>query len=69
MTEPRWHLAQVNIGRVRGGMNDPIMAGFVARLKDINALADRSQFHAALDALGRSLVSERMERDDAWPAT
>jgi len=35
-------LAQVNIGRVRGDLNDPIMAGFVARLQDINALADQS---------------------------
>ena len=36
------YLAQVNIGRVRGEMNDPIMAGFVARLADINGLADQS---------------------------
>jgi hypothetical protein len=34
------HLAQVNIGRVKGEMTDPVMAGFVARLEDINALAD-----------------------------
>ena len=33
-------LAQVNIGRVKGEMTDPVMAGFVARLGDINALAD-----------------------------
>jgi hypothetical protein len=33
-------LAQVNIGRVKGEMTDPVMAGFVARLEDINALAD-----------------------------
>lgn len=33
-------LAQVNIGRVKGEMTDPVMAGFVARLADINALAD-----------------------------
>src|ERR1041384_2875052 len=26
-------------------------------------------FTQSFDALGRSLVSERMERDDAWPAT
>jgi heme-degrading monooxygenase HmoA len=35
-------LAQVNIGRVKGEMTDPVMAGFVARLADINALADES---------------------------
>lgn len=40
MTEPQWHLAQINIGRVRGEMNDPIMAEFVANLPAINALAD-----------------------------
>jgi Domain of unknown function (DUF3291) len=39
---PKNHLAQCNIGRARGPMDDPVMAGFVARLADINALADRS---------------------------
>lgn len=42
MTNTTFHLAQVNIGRVRGEMTDPVMAGFVARLADINALADQS---------------------------
>jgi uncharacterized protein DUF3291 len=37
-----WHLAQVNIGRARGEITDPIMLGFVARLEEINALAERS---------------------------
>jgi len=36
------HLAQVNIGRIRGPLEGPVMAGFVARLDEINALADRS---------------------------
>jgi len=40
MTDTRFQLAQVNIGRARGEMTDPVMAGFVARLADINALAD-----------------------------
>lgn len=39
---PQYHLAQVNIGRMRAALEDPIMAGFVARLEEINALADRS---------------------------
>ena len=39
---PAIHLAQVNIGRARGEMTDPIMAGFVARLEEINALAERT---------------------------
>ena len=38
----KYHLAQVNIGRIRGELNDPIMAGFVNRLDEINALADTS---------------------------
>ena len=42
MSEPAFHLAQVNIGRARGEMTDPVMAGFVERLQEINALAERS---------------------------
>jgi hypothetical protein len=38
----RFHLAQVNIGRTRGEMTDPVMAEFVANLPAINALADRT---------------------------
>ncbi len=36
------HLAQVNIGRFRAPLDDPIMEGFRAALDPINALADRS---------------------------
>jgi hypothetical protein len=39
---PVYHLAQVNIGQVRAPIEDALMAGFVARLDEINALADRS---------------------------
>ena len=38
----RFHLAQVNIGRTRAPLEDPIMEGFRAQLDPINALADRS---------------------------
>jgi len=38
----RYHIAQVNIARMKAQLDDPIMAGFVARLNEINALADRS---------------------------
>jgi len=38
----RYHIAQVNIGRVRAPIGDPLMAGFVGRLDDLNALADHS---------------------------
>ncbi len=37
-----YHLAQVNIGRIRGELESPVMAGFVNRLDEINALADGS---------------------------
>lgn len=37
-----YHLAQLNIGRMLGPIGGPVMAGFVARLDIINALADRS---------------------------
>jgi uncharacterized protein DUF3291 len=36
------HIAQINIGRVRGELDGPVMQGFVARLNDLNALADAS---------------------------
>lgn len=35
-----YHIAQVNIGRVRASLEDEIMQGFVSRLDEINALAD-----------------------------
>jgi len=41
-TVPRFHLAQVNIGRIRAPLDDPIMEGFRSQLDPINALADRS---------------------------
>jgi hypothetical protein len=37
-----YHIAQVNIGRVKAPLDDPTMAGFVTRLDEINALADGS---------------------------
>jgi hypothetical protein len=42
VTNREYQLAQVNIGRARGEMSDPVMAEFVARLLEINALADQS---------------------------
>ena len=37
-----YHIAQINIGRVKAPLEDPAMAGFLSRLDEINALADRS---------------------------
>jgi hypothetical protein len=36
------HIAQINIAKMKAALEDPVMAGFVARLEEINALADRS---------------------------
>lgn len=37
-----WNLAQLNIGRIKGPLEDPVMAGFVERLDSVNAAADVS---------------------------
>jgi hypothetical protein len=42
MSSTKYHVAQLNIGRILAPIDDPLMAGFVARLDEINALADRS---------------------------
>ena len=42
MSSRTYHLAQVNIARMRAPLDGPIMAGFVARLDELNALADSS---------------------------
>ena len=38
----KYHIAQINIARMKAPLDDPLMAGFVARLDEINSLADRS---------------------------
>jgi hypothetical protein len=42
MASPRFQLAQVNVARMRAPLTDPLMAGFVAGLEPVNALADGS---------------------------
>ena len=42
MHRSAYHLAQVNIAHMRAPLESALMAGFVARLDDINALADGS---------------------------
>lgn len=37
-----FHLAQINVGRLLAPIDDPRIAEFVARLDEINALADRT---------------------------
>ncbi len=38
----KFQLAQVNIARMKAPLESETMSGFVARLDEINALADRS---------------------------
>jgi len=42
MSAPPLHLAQVNVARARAPLDGPELAGFVARIDEINALADGS---------------------------
>ena len=37
-----YHLAQLNIAKLKYGFDDPELADFIARLDDVNALADKS---------------------------
>jgi hypothetical protein len=40
----KWHLAQINIGKITGvSINDAVMTGFVAQLDEVNAIADGSK--------------------------
>lgn len=39
---PEYHLAQLNIAKMKYGFDDPELADFIARLDDVNALADES---------------------------
>ena len=41
-TERSWHLAQVNIARMKVPIDDPLMESFRAQLDTINALAEAS---------------------------
>jgi len=38
----KYHVAQVNMGRIKAPLDDPSMAGFMNRLDELNAIADKS---------------------------
>jgi hypothetical protein len=38
----KYNLAQINIARMLGPIDSPVMAGFVAQLDEVNAVADQS---------------------------
>jgi hypothetical protein len=42
MTDPRFHLAQINVGRLLAPIDDAQIAGFVEGLDPINAMAEAS---------------------------
>lgn len=42
MSDPRWQLAQLNVGRLLAPVESPAIAEFVAALEPINELADAS---------------------------
>lgn len=65
MSQPRCHLAQLNIGRMLAPIDSPVMVGFVAQLDEINALAERSPgFVWRLVGAGNNATSLRPFDDD-----
>ena len=42
MTQAKWHLAQLNVGHLVAGIDEPPIADFKAQLDSINALAEAS---------------------------
>jgi hypothetical protein len=63
--EIMYHLAQVNIARMLAPLTDPLMAGFVAQLDAINALADSSPgFIWRLQTPGGNATTLRPYEDD-----
>lgn len=39
----RYHLAQINIAKAVAALDSPVMAGFVSRLEEINAMAEQAK--------------------------
>jgi heme-degrading monooxygenase HmoA len=65
MSHSSFHLAQLNIGRMLGPIDSPIMAEFVAQLDEVNALAERSPgFVWRLVGAGNDATSLRPFPDD-----
>lgn len=59
------HLAQLNIGRMRAPVDDPLVAEFMDALDPINALADRSEgFVWRFQTADGNATSERPFDDD-----
>ena len=62
----QWHLAQINIGRLRAPVGDPVVAEFVAALEPVNLLAERSPgFVWRLQTEDGDATAIRPDSDDA----
>jgi hypothetical protein len=65
----RFHLAEINIGRLRAPVGDPMIADFVANLDRINALAEASPgFVWRLTGAGNNATDIRPDPNDAMMA-
>jgi hypothetical protein len=65
----RYQLAEINIGRLRAPVGDPMIADFVANLDRINALADASPgFVWRLTGEGNNATDIQPDPDDALMA-
>ena len=65
MASPTYQLAQLNIARMRAPLESSVMAGFVALLDEVNALAERSVgFVWRLKGDGNDATSLRPFDDD-----
>ena len=64
-----YHLAQINIGRLRAPVDDPLIADFVANLDRINAIADAAPgFVWRLKGEGDNATDIRPDAADALMA-
>jgi hypothetical protein len=61
-----WELAQINVGRLRAPVDDPLVAEFMAALDPINALADASAgFRWRLQTEDGNATAVRPYEDDS----
>ena len=61
-----WYVAQVNVGRLRAPVDDPLIADFVAGLDQVNAVADAAPgFVWRLQTEDGNATAIRPDADDA----
>ena len=64
--DARYHLTQVNLGRIAAPLDNPQMAGFMGQLDTLNALADASPGFVwrFMDELGNATSARPYPEDD-----